>query len=233
MSFPTTGITTTTAATTSTATARLRLAAFVAVPVLALSVACVGGDDTTGTKSHDAIADVPAVTDTPTTATTAATSGSTPATPSAQPAGKSAFYDAQMTFVRCMRAEGGYKDYPDPKLSGHLDWSKVNELGSQPGRNQGIKAGKNNVCVDELQAVMAVEPERDQQKSYESMLAHAQCMRDNGVSRFTNPVMSGGNAMPGGDPNPASPVIDTDSPAYKQAREACAPKLLDGLDGMQ
>ncbi|MFF3096038.1 hypothetical protein [Streptomyces cyaneofuscatus] len=228
MSFPTTTASTTTTTTrATTATARLRLAAFVAVPVLALSVACVGGDDTAGTKGHGAIADVPAATDTPTTA------GSTPATPSTRPAGKSAFYDAQMTFVRCMRAKGGYKDYPDPKLSGHLDWSKVNELGSQPGRNQGIKAGKNNVCVDELQAVMAVEPERDQQKSYESMLAHAQCMRDNGVSRFTNPVMSGGNAMPGGDPNPASPVIDSDSPAYKKAREACAPKLLDGLDGMQ
>ncbi|CAM5358655.1 hypothetical protein SCALM49S_00174 [Streptomyces californicus] len=80
---------------------------------------------------------------------------------------------------------------------------------------------------------MALEPKRDQQKSYESMLAHAQCMRDNGISRFTNPVMSGGNAIPGGDPNPGSPVIDPESPAYKQAREACESKLLDGLDGMQ
>lgn len=80
---------------------------------------------------------------------------------------------------------------------------------------------------------MAVEPKRDQQKSYESMLAHAQCMRDNGISRFTNPVMSGGNAVPGGDPNPASPVYDRESPAYKEARAACKSKLLDGLDGMQ
>ncbi|MFH9236712.1 hypothetical protein ACH4KO_07465 [Streptomyces anulatus] len=211
MSFPTT-------------TAGLRLAAFVAVPVLALTVACGGNDDTTGTRSHDAVADVPSPKSEPSEAAT---------TPSAKPAGKSAYYDAQVAFVQCMRAKGGYKDFPDPKLSGHLDWEKINEIGSRPGRNEGIKAGKNNVCVDELRASMAVEPKRDQQKSYESMLAHAQCMRDNGISRFTNPVMSGGNAVPGGDPNPASPVYDPESPAYKEARAACRSKLLDGLDGMQ
>lgn len=210
MSFPTT-------------TAGLRLAAFVAVPVLALTVAC-GGDDATGTKGHDAVADVPSPKSEPSEAAS---------TPSAKPAGKSAYYDAQVAFVQCMRAKGGYKDFPDPKLSGYLDWEKVNEIGSQPGRNQGIKAGKDNVCLDELRASMAAEPERDQQKSYESMLAHAQCMRDNGLSRFTNPVMSGGNAVPGGDPNPASPVYDPESPAYKEARKACESKLLDGLDGMQ
>ncbi|WP_097866378.1 hypothetical protein [Streptomyces sp. rh34] len=211
----------------STTTAGLRLAAFVAVPVLALTVACGGSDDATGTRGHDAVADVPS----PKSGSSEA--ASTPSTPSTKPAGKSAYYDAQVAFVQCMRAKGGYKDYPDPKLSGHLDWDEINRIGSQPGRNEGIKAGKNNVCVDELQASMAVEPKRDQQKSYESMLAHAQCMRDNGISRFTNPVMSGGNAVPGGDPNPASPVYDPESPAYKEAREACASKLLDGLDGMQ
>ncbi|MGC5530313.1 hypothetical protein [Streptomyces sp. SR-10] len=210
-----------------TTTARLRLAAFVAVPVLALTVACGGNDDTTGTRSHDAVADAPSPKTEPSGAEGA------PSTPSTKPAGKSAFYDAQVAFVQCMRAKGGYKDFPDPRLSGYLDWEKVGEIGSQPGRNHGIKAGKDNVCLDELRASMAAEPKRDQQKSYESMLAHAQCMRDNGISRFTNPVMSGGNAVPGGDPNPASPVYDPESPAYKEARAACKSKLLDGLDGMQ
>lgn len=218
-----------------TSTAGLRLAAFVALPVLALTVAC-GDDGTSGTRSHDAVADVPSPKSEPSKAAsspgTPSTPG-TPGTPGAKQAGKSAYYDAQVAFVQCMRAKGGYKDFPDPKLSGYLDWEKINEIGSQPGRNEGIKAGKNHVCLDELQASMAVEPKRDQQKSYESMLAHAQCMRDNGISRFTNPVMSGGNTVPGGDPNPASPVYDPESPAYKEARAACESKLLDGLDGMQ
>ncbi|MYQ87730.1 MULTISPECIES: hypothetical protein [unclassified Streptomyces] len=206
--------------------ARLRLAALVALPVLTLSVGCGGGDGgTDAAEKTDAIADVPS--------TPAAGATKDADRPSAPPAGKSAFYDAQVKYVQCMRAKGGYKDFPDPTLSGYLDWDKINEIGSQPGRNEGIKGGRNGACVAELRDAMEAEPERDQQKSYESMLAHAKCMRDNGVSRFTNPTMSGGNAQPGGDPNPASPVIDTDSPAYKKAREACGSKLLDGLDGMQ
>ncbi|MFJ7336367.1 hypothetical protein ACIQUU_24380 [Streptomyces sp. NPDC101116] len=157
----------------------------------------------------------------------------TGSTPSTQPAGKSAFYDAQLEYVRCMRTKGGYEDYPDPKLSGYLDWAKIEEIASRAGQNEAVKGGRNGVCNAELQKAMRSEPERDQQKAYESMLAHAKCMRDNGVSRFTNPTMSGGNAIPGGDPNPASPSIDTTSPAYKQARQACKTKLIDGVDGMQ
>lgn len=179
-----------------------------------------------GGKKGDEIASVP---DTPSASRTA--DGA--AAPSTAPAGKSAFYDAQLKYVQCMRVKGGYKDYPDPKLSGHLDWTKIEEISSRPGQNEAAKGGKDGVCAPELQRAMLAEPKRDQQKDYESMLAHAKCMRDNGVSRFTNPTMSGGNAQPGGDPNPASPSIDQDSPTYKQAREACRTKLLDGLDGMQ
>ncbi|MER5963646.1 hypothetical protein [Streptomyces sp. NPDC002057] len=213
--------------TSSRATARLRLTALAVLPVLAFPAACGSADDSAGgVRPHDDIASVPETTaDTPPTP-----SGSGPGT---APAAKSAFYDAQLAYVRCMRVKGGYKDFPDPKLSGHLDWAKVDEIASKPGQMEASKGGRNGVCVDELQKVMLAEPKRDQQKDYESMLAHAQCMRDNGVSRFTNPTMSGGNAQPGGDPNPASPTIDHDSPAYKQAREACKAKLLDGLDGMQ
>ncbi|GEB55897.1 hypothetical protein [Streptomyces gardneri] len=221
--------------TTSRATARLRLTVLAALPVLVLSAACGGaGDSAGGKEKSDEIASVP---DTPSASRPGGGSstdgGSDGSAPSTAPAGKSAFYDAQVKYVHCMRVKGGYKDYPDPKLSGHLDWTKIEEISSRPGQNEAAKGGKNGVCAPELQRAMLAEPKRDQQKDYESMLAHAKCMRDNGVSRFTNPTMSGGNAQPGGDPNPASPTIDTNSPAYKQAREACGTKLLDGLDGMQ
>ncbi|MFF0744170.1 hypothetical protein ACFYVL_27605 [Streptomyces sp. NPDC004111] len=203
---------------------RPRLAAFAAAPVLALAVACGGGAEA---PKQDDVASVP---DAP------AASGARPDdgnSASAPPPGRSAFYDAQLKYVQCMRGKGGYTDYPDPRLSGYLDWTKIDEIASRPGQMEAYKGGKDGVCRTELQAAMAAEPKRDQQKSFESMLAHAKCMRDNGVSKFTNPTMSAGNAQPGGDPNPASPSIDTTSPAYKKAREACRSKLLDGLDGMQ
>jgi hypothetical protein len=147
--------------------------------------------------------------------------------------GRSAFYDAQMTYVRCMRAKGGAKDFPDPRLSGYLDWGKIDAASDPDGSGEDRKGGKDGVCGPEMLAAMNLEPKRDRQKDYESMLAHAKCMRENGVSRFTNPTMSGGNVIPGGDPSPGSPVLDPRSPAYRQAEKACDGKLLEGLDGMQ
>ncbi|MGW1976926.1 hypothetical protein [Streptomyces sp. NPDC001889] len=212
--------------------ARLRLTALVAAPLLALSVACGGtGDSSGGPERSEAVADVPGEP----SASAPESGGGGGSGPGAEsrPRGKSAYYDAQVTFVQCMRARGGYKDYPDPRLSGYPDWTRIHEIGSRPGRNSGIKAGRDNVCLPELQAAMDAEPERDEQKAYESMLAHATCMRDNGLSRFTNPTMSGGRVIPGGDPSPASPVLDPHSPAYKKAERACASKLIDAAGGMQ
>ncbi|MFE7595734.1 hypothetical protein [Streptomyces sp. NPDC057494] len=201
---------------------RAVLGSFLALPVLALAVAC-------GTDGGAKDAGVATVPDEP-KASAATPSGSGDGGSSAA-GGKGAFYDAQMTYVRCMRGKGGVKEFPDPKLSGYLDWTKIDEL--SPTYPEVSKGGKNGVCVAEMTAASQQEPERDTQTEYESMLAHAQCMRSKGVSRFQNPTMSGGNVIPGGDPNPASPSFDHDSPAYKQAVAACKDKLLDGLDGMQ
>ncbi|MEU8763289.1 hypothetical protein [Streptomyces sp. NPDC048659] len=200
---------------------RTLVGSLLVLPVLALAVACGSG----GGVKDSGVATVP---DEP-SATASATSSATGGAPAS--AGKGAFYDAQMVYVRCMRAKAGVKDFPDPKLSGYLDWTKIDELSA--AHPEVSKGGRNGACVNELLAAQQQEPERDAQAEYESMLSHAKCMRDNGVSRFQNPTMSGGNVIPGGDPNPASPSFDRSSPAYKQAVNACKDKLLDGLDGMQ
>lgn len=213
---------------TAARVARARLAALVAVPVLALCAAC-GGDG--GGGRDEGIASVPS---TPSGETATAVAGS-PSPRQSGTEGKGAFYDAQMAYVQCMRSKAGIKDFPDPKLSGYLDWSAIDELVQETGNREIYKGGRKGgeTCTEEMHTAMQLEPKRDVSKDYESMLAHATCMRDHGVSAFTNPVMSGGNVLPGGDPNPTSPKIDPRSPAYKQARQACKDKLLDGLDGMQ
>ncbi|MFE7531084.1 hypothetical protein ACFU7Y_36050 [Kitasatospora sp. NPDC057542] len=206
----------------NTRSIRPRLAVLAVLPVLALVAACGEG----GGGKADGIAEAPE--------TTTASAGS-PAPTTAGPGngGKSAFYDAQLTYVRCMRTKGGVKEFPDPKLSGHLDWSRIAEIADPSGHGEEQKGGRNGVCAPEMMAAMNLEPKRDAQKDFESMLAHAKCMRENGVSRFTNPTMSHGNVLPGGEPDPVNPSLDRGSAAYKQARQACKDKLLDGLDGMQ
>ncbi|MFD5387778.1 hypothetical protein ACFWMG_23075 [Streptomyces sp. NPDC127074] len=213
--------------TTSRAAFRRTLAALAALPVLALAVGCGGDGDSTTRVEGVASAPGGKTGDSKDSGSGSKDSGGGSAK------GKSAFYDAQLDYVRCMRTKGGAKDFPDPKLSGHLDWDKINELEDPTGTGEVTKGGKGGACADELRKSMRLEPERDAQKDYESMLAHATCMRDHGVSEFQNPTMSAGNAIPGGEPDPTSPRIDTESSVYKQAREACKDKLLDGLDGMQ
>ncbi|MBL1097406.1 hypothetical protein [Streptomyces coffeae] len=210
--------------TTSRAAFRRTLAVFAALPVLALAVGCGGGGESD--SKDEGVASVPGE-------KTGDSGGSSKDTGSGSGKGKSAFYDAQMEYVRCMRAKGGAKDFPDPKLSGHLDWGKIEKLPDPDGKGEVTKGGKDGACATEMRKAMNLEPKRDAQKDFESMLAHAKCMRDHGVSEFQNPTMSSGNAVPGGEPDPASPRIDPESSVYKQAREACKGKLLDGLDGMQ
>lgn len=209
--------------TTPGAAVRLRVAGLLALPVLVFSAACGGGD---GAKDSG-VASVPDET------ATGKPADSTKDGADGVKKHKSAFYDAQVKYVQCMRGKAGVKDFPDPELSGYLDMSEVEKVVDPNGNGEEYKGGKDGVCVTELKAAMNLEPERDDQKDYESMLAHAKCMREKGVSKFTNPTMSGGNVLPGGDPSPANPQLDRESATYEEAREACKDKLLDGLDGMQ
>ncbi|MEU5898885.1 MULTISPECIES: hypothetical protein [Streptomyces] len=220
-------------ATGATARRRLRLAGLVALPVLVFSTACGGDGDGDGGGAKDAgVASVPDE-----SGAQGQGKGEDESKEKGEAdgkgAGKGAFYDAQLEYVQCMRSKAGLKDYPDPLLSGYLDWPKIDELVDPDGGGEEYKGGKDGVCAPELRAAMNLEPERDAQKDYESMLAHATCMRENGMTKFANPTMSGGNVMPGGEPNPTDPSMDRRSPAYKAAREACKDKLLEGLDGMQ
>ncbi|MFD9795393.1 hypothetical protein ACFWXK_31090 [Streptomyces sp. NPDC059070] len=208
------------AARRTTRAARPSRRAAVLAPLLAFAVACGGSDDRAD--------ELPAAPGTPAAGTKGGAGQESPAA-----AGKGAFYDAQMKYVRCMRTKGGVKDFPDPKLSGYLDWAKIDAVTDPNGKGEEQKGGKNGACATELTDALKLEPPHDVQRDYESMLAHAKCMREKGVSSFKNPVVSDGNVMPGGEPDPASPRIDTRSPLYKQAREACKDELLDGLDGMQ
>ncbi|MCZ1005549.1 hypothetical protein [Streptomyces lydicus] len=205
---------------TSSRSRAARLALMIAVPALFLTSACGGAE-----SSDDGVA---SVVDAPSAGKPK--DGSDAAGGAAQ--GKSAFYDAQMKYVQCMRKNVD-KDFPAPKLSGYLDWSKIDQLQQKPGNEEISKGGKGGVCTKDMLDASKLEPRRDTQKEYESMLAHAKCMRSHGVSKFTNPQLQDGNVIPGGDSHPSSPGVSQDSPTYKQARQACKGKLLDGLDGMQ
>ncbi len=201
----------------SSETRSRRLAALLAFP-LVLSAACGGEKQEADIASAN-----------PPGAAAPSTSSAAP-----QAEGKSAFYDAQLAYTQCMRKEG-LKNWPDPLLSGYADWTKIEVVQEEEERkdSQTKLSAAMQACKEPMQKAMQLEPEKDQQKVYESLLAHAQCMRANGVSKFTNPTMLNGIAQPGGDPSPVSPQLNTNSPAYKQAETACRDKLIEQAQGMQ
>ncbi|MFF3768204.1 hypothetical protein ACFYYR_29555 [Streptomyces sp. NPDC001922] len=217
--------------TTARTSRSLRLAAVIAVPVMLFSSACGGGGEKDIRNEGVASAgDAPAGSD----SGSDSGSGSGKAG-SGGKAGKSAFYDAQLKYTQCMRKEG-MTEWPDPKLSGYADWPRIEKIQEDASKQDGQKkyqaAAKD--CADPMRKAMELEPKVDKQKVYESMLAHAQCMRSHGVSKFANPKMnSAGNVEGGGDPNPVSPEIDQDSPSYQRARTACESKLIDAAAGQQ
>ncbi|WP_411147021.1 hypothetical protein [Streptomyces sp. x-80] len=204
---------------------RVRLAVLVVAPVLALTAACGGEGGGTKGAGVASVPDIPSAD---------GDEGKAADSPGQKPpaGGKGDFYDAQMKYVQCMRTKAGIPEFPDPKLSGHLDWAKIDEIAAKPGNEEAPKGGKNGACTAKLSEAMKLEPKRDGQKDYESMMAHAKCMREKGISKFNNPTLSGGNVTPGGV-GPMDTSVDHDSATYKQARAACKDKLLVGLDGMQ
>lgn len=213
--------------------ARDRLAVLLAVPLLALAVACGGGE---GVRVHDGgeFASLPAG-PAPTPATAPATAASGSGEPSPRPAagGRSAFYDAQLVYVRCMRTAGGVADFPDPRPGGHLDYARIDDLVDPRRRGAEYQGGRNAVCLPELRAAAALAPARDARRDHASLLAHAGCMRANGVPEFSDPTLSGGEVIPGGVPRTAKPSTGAGRPGYERARDLCAKRLVDGLGGTQ
>ncbi|MEV4250070.1 hypothetical protein AB0J63_42530 [Streptosporangium canum] len=166
----------------------------------------------------------------------AGTSAAPTATQSAtQAAGRGAFYDAQLAYVRCVR-KNGLPEWPDPKLSGHPDMEKIMELQRRLQEGANLAKGQEKLnkamrpCMGLMNKADTLAPRKEPQKLFEALLKHAKCMRKNGVTQFANPTMDGGSVIPGGDPDPADPAFDPDSPAYKQAREACQDLLPDGAE---
>jgi hypothetical protein len=122
-----------------------------------------------------------------------------------------------LEFAQCMR-ENGVPDFPDPQVNG------------DGGMIMGGPGGGGDIDPEDAEKAMeACEDlaprgggdfsEEEQQEMQDAALENAQCMRDNGVPDFPDPVFEEGGARI--DLND----IDPESPAFKQAQEACEDTL--------
>ena len=127
--------------------------------------------------------------------------------------------DAGLKFARCMRENG--IDMPDPKTdeNGVIIAEGDEGVGLEGGQASSRFRAAEQECRKHLEDVKPPQLSPEQQKEFrQQALAHAKCMRENGVN-FPDPKFSddGGAVV---DIGPGS-GIDPDSPTFKRAQEKC------------
>jgi len=125
--------------------------------------------------------------------------------------------DAQLAFAKCMREQG--IDMPDPSPG---------ERGLRLAVPEGVSPEEmeeaQQACGHHLEAIEPPELSDEQQEEFkEAALAHARCMRDQGIEDFPDPTFGedGGARIriaPGAG-------LDPDSPEFREAQEACRDEL--------
>ena len=136
--------------------------------------------------------------------------------------------DAGIKFARCMRENG--VDMPDPKTDEN-GVTIANGSDESTGPNGGQPSSRfraaEQKCREHLKDVKPPQLSPEQAKEFKQRaLAHAKCMRDNGVN-FPDPRFSeDGGALV--DIGPGS-GLDPSSPAFQRAQERC--RELEGGPG--
>lgn len=154
------------------------------------------------------------------------------------------FFDAQLSFVRCIRSHSALTRFPDPLPSGHLNWAKLAELGMDGSRGKphfedemseshdGRPAGPaRTACLPLYLLATELTPPVDQAKLFDALIKHAKCMRDHGVESFLDPTMRDGNVQPGGFA--MGSTTKDGAAAAKEARPACDADVPGEFQGMQ
>lgn len=152
--------------------------------------------------------------------------------------------DAFVAYTECMRDEG--IDLPDAQIvssDGGATQGGVIAIGSaEPGSENGPQSdlpdfdseeyeAANDLCqpiLDDAMGEIEIDPEV-QAEQREQMLAHAQCMRDQGID-FPDPVFSdnGSVTMTVGD-DEGGPMSDAESEEMNAAFEACNDLMGGGM----
>ena len=137
------------------------------------------------------------------------------------PGAREVVYRQVLLFVRCMRSHG-IPDFPDPGSDGGINSGGVRESDSQVNLAQ-------SACQHLLPPSSGGVPSpAQQQRLLSEALRYSTCMRSHGVPNFPDPVGPEGKNVfvPSGPPG-----IDTATPQYQAASNACHSLLPGGQTG--
>jgi hypothetical protein len=127
--------------------------------------------------------------------------------------------EAELAFARCMREHG--VDMPDPSA----DERGLRRIGPRSGTSESKFKEAEQACRKHLEGIDPPELSDEQREEFrKAALAHARCMRENGIPEFPDPTFgeNGGARVQIG---PGS-GIDPDDPDFEKAQEKCR-KLME------
>jgi hypothetical protein len=125
-----------------------------------------------------------------------------------------------LAYTSCMRSHG-ITNFPDPNSQGSFVGRMGRLNASSP---QYIKA--NQTCEKLLPDGGQITPGQSQKLEAEG-LQYAECMRSNGITSFPDPTVMSNGAV-----SLAAPGVDSSSPEYQSANQACKSDLhATGSDG--
>jgi hypothetical protein len=129
--------------------------------------------------------------------------------------------DAAIKFAECMREHG--VDMPDPGTGGR----QVFKVGPNEETTPEELDEAQQACRKYQEQIEPPELSEEQREEFrEAALAHARCMRENGIENFPDPTIS--ESAEASLRISKSSGIDPESSEFKEAEEACADELPEG-----
>jgi hypothetical protein len=126
--------------------------------------------------------------------------------------------DAFTNFAECMRENG--VDIPDPQPGQSGFALGADAAGNIDPNDPAVQAAREK-CLPELRGAIPEGERPDSSEVEDDLLAYARCMRDHGID-FPDPQVS---ESAGATEILAPEGVDTNSPAFESASEACQEKL--------
>jgi hypothetical protein len=127
---------------------------------------------------------------------------------------------AQLKFARCMRSHGVNVPDPKPGPDGGPGNVRVGGPGGKDGPSPQVFERADAACRKYIQAVMPKLSPAQQAELRDQALKFSQCMRKHGVP-MSDPQVSNGGLRISIKGGPGRKGINPDSPAFKDAQEAC------------
>jgi hypothetical protein len=128
-------------------------------------------------------------------------------------------YSKELAFSQCVRSDG-VPNFPDPQSNGSFV-VKSSALGVSQSVVDAAEQSCSHLLPNGGQATST-----QQEKSVQTALLYAKCMRAHGVPNYPDPQVSANGSI-----TISGPGLDPNSPQFQAARRACKSLRPSGLNG--